>query len=48
MCLNVGAGKMSIEDVKFALDNQVLLKKANSAEPQGLFLTAIHYPEGMV
>jgi tRNA pseudouridine38-40 synthase len=48
MCLNVGAGKMSIEDVKFALDNQVLLKKANSAEPQGLFLAAIHYPEGMV
>jgi tRNA pseudouridine38-40 synthase len=44
MCLQVGAGKLTIEDVKYALDNQVLLKRSSSAEPQGLFLTEVKYP----
>lgn len=44
MCLNVGAGKLELADVKFALDNQVRLKKDLSVEARGLFLTEIKYP----
>ena len=45
MCLNVGLGKMSIEDVRIALENQTRLPKSWSVEPQGLFLTEVRYPE---
>jgi len=44
MCINVGWGKLSLTDVKFALDNQVRLKKDLSVEAKGLFLTEIRYP----
>ncbi|RMG78374.1 MAG: tRNA pseudouridine(38-40) synthase TruA [Bacteroidetes bacterium] len=44
MCLNVGLGKMDIESVKEALDQQTRLKKSLSVPPQGLFLTEIKYP----
>ncbi len=44
MCLNVGLGKTSIEEVRHALDTQTLLKKSQSAPPQGLFLTEVLYP----
>lgn len=45
MCLNVGLGKTSIDEVKAAMDQQIRLKKSYSVPPQGLFLTDIRYPE---
>jgi len=44
MCLNVGLEKMSITEVKAALDQQILLKKSWSVPPEGLFLTEVKYP----
>jgi tRNA pseudouridine38-40 synthase len=44
MCLNVGTGKTTIEEVEYALRTQTLLKNSKSAEPQGLFLMDIKYP----
>ncbi|NUO02773.1 MAG: tRNA pseudouridine synthase A [Saprospiraceae bacterium] len=44
MCLNVGLGKSSLDEVRYALDTQTLLKKSQSAPPQGLFLTEVLYP----
>lgn len=44
MCLNVGLDKLSIEEVKKALDQQTRLRKSSSAPPQGLYLTDIRYP----
>ena len=44
MCLNVGLGKLEIDDVKEAMDKQVRLKKDLSVEAKGLFLTEIRYP----
>jgi len=44
MCLNVGLGKISIEQVKSALDTQTRLSNSYSVPPQGLFLTDIRYP----
>ncbi len=43
MCLNVGLGKLELETVKTALDNQTTLTKAHSAPPHGLFLTEVKY-----
>lgn len=43
MSVNVGLGKLSVEDVKRALDTQTLLKKSYSVPPQGLFLRGIKY-----
>ena len=43
MCLNVGLGKVELEEVGKALDQQVLLKKSWSVPPEGLFLTEIRY-----
>ncbi len=45
MCLNVGLGKVGIDEVRQALDQQVLLKKSWSVPPEGLFLTEVRYPE---
>lgn len=44
MCMNVGLGKVSIEEVRKALDEQKLLDKSWSIGPQGLYLTDIRYP----
>lgn len=44
MCINVGLGKVSLEEVKTALETQTLLKKNLSVPPQGLYLTGIKYP----
>jgi tRNA pseudouridine38-40 synthase len=44
MCLNVGLGKLSLEQVKAALETQTRLSKSLSVPPQGLFLTDIRYP----
>ena len=43
MCLNVGLGKISIDDVKKAMDQQERLDKSWSVPPQGLFLCDIRY-----
>jgi tRNA pseudouridine38-40 synthase len=45
MCLNVGLGKVRIETVREAMENQRLLEKSLSAPPHGLFLMDIRYPE---
>lgn len=44
-CLKVGQGKMKIEEVKTALDNQSPLPTAWSAPAAGLYLTRIDYPQ---
>ncbi len=44
MCLNVGLNKITLNDVKTALDQQVLLQKSWSVPPEGLFLTEVRYP----
>jgi len=44
MCLNVGLGKVSLETVKEAMEQQTLLTKSLSAPPHGLFLMDIRYP----
>lgn len=46
MCLNVGLGKITLEEVAEALDKQQLLKRAESAPPEGLILSAVKYPFG--
>lgn len=44
MCLNVGLGKTTLEEVRAALDQQTRLSKALSVPPNGLFLSKIAYP----
>jgi len=44
MCLNVGAGKLSIETLARSLEEQQLLHPSTSAPPQGLALTEVRYP----
>lgn len=44
MCLNVGKGKVSLEEVRQALDQKTALKQAWSAPASGLLLTDIIYP----
>lgn len=44
MCLNVGLGKLDLQIVKEALDNQTRIEKSLSAPAHGLFLTEIRYP----
>ena len=44
MCLNVGHGKLTLEQVQTALEKQERLPKSLSVAPHGLFLTDIQYP----
>jgi len=44
MCLNVGKGKISLDELRFAMENKTALKHAWSAPASGLFLTDIRYP----
>ncbi len=44
MCLNVGLGQVSIEEVQHALERQERLQKSLSVPPNGLFLTEVRYP----
>ena len=44
MCLNVGQDKISLEEVKQALDEQRLLSKSLSVDAAGLYLKDIRYP----
>ena len=43
MCLNVGLQKITLEDVRQALEQQTLVKKSWSVPPHGLFLTEVQY-----
>jgi len=43
-CLQVGLGKLNVEDVVQSLETQQPLKKNLSVPPQGLFLVNIKYP----
>ena len=43
MTLNVGMGKITLEEVKTALETQTRLQKSWSVPPQGLFLKDIKY-----
>jgi len=42
--IRVATGKLSIDKIKQALDNQTRIDNAYSAPAQGLFLTEVHYP----
>ncbi len=44
MCLNVGRGKLELDQVSQALDRQERLPMNTSAPPEGLFLTEVRYP----
>ncbi|GJM32154.1 MAG: tRNA pseudouridine synthase A [Saprospiraceae bacterium] len=44
MCLNVGLEKLSLEEVKAAMDHQTRLQPSLSVPPQGLYLKDIRYP----
>lgn len=44
MCVNVALDKVSIDEVRHALEHQTTLKKSYSVPPQGLYLTAVRYP----
>lgn len=43
-CINVGIGKVSLEEIKCALDNQTLIKKSWSVPAHGLFISCVKYP----
>ncbi|HFB99310.1 MAG TPA: tRNA pseudouridine(38-40) synthase TruA [Phaeodactylibacter sp.] len=43
MCLNVGIGKVTLEELKLAMDNQEWLKISYSVPPNGLFLVEVGY-----
>ena len=44
MCLNVGQGKITLDEVKHAMDHQRLLTKSLSVNASGLYLKDIRYP----
>ena len=43
MCLNVSVGKVTLEQLREAMDNQTRLQKSYSVPPNGLFLNEIKY-----
>ena len=43
MCLNVGLGKVGLEEVIEALEEQTPLKMSYSVPPNGLYLTEVNY-----
>jgi len=45
MCLNVSMNKLSLNEVKKALENQERMKKNYSVPAEGLFLTEVKYGE---
>lgn len=44
MCLNVGLKRLTLDQVKSAMDNQVRLEKAWSVPAKGLYLSQVTYP----
>lgn len=47
MCLDVSRGRLTLDDVSHALDNQTRLHRHWSVPAIGLFLENIQYPEGV-
>ncbi len=47
-CLQVGRGKLNISEVKFALDDQTPMPRAESAPAHGLHLMNVEYPSGFL
>jgi len=47
-CLQAGKGKISVEDVRKALDAQAPLEYAESIAAHGLHLVAVQYPEAVL
>lgn len=47
MCINVGRGKLKIEEVKNALELQTRLERPWSAPAEGLYLYNVEYGEGI-
>lgn len=45
MCLRVGEGKLSLEQVQTALERQERLPKPWSAPAEGLYLSEVNYPD---
>lgn len=45
MCLRVGEGKLSLEDLRKSMDDQTRLPKPWSAPAAGLFLSKVDYPD---
>lgn len=45
-CLQLGRGKLTIDEVRSALDSQSPMPRAESAPAQGLHLVSIEYPVG--
>ncbi|WP_116106801.1 tRNA pseudouridine(38-40) synthase TruA [Lewinella sp. IMCC34191] len=43
-CLQIGAGKLSVDDLRTCLDRQERLPRPLSAPAEGLFLTSVVYP----
>lgn len=43
MCINVAIGKLSLEKVKKAMDEQKILDKSWSIPPEGLYLSEVKY-----
>lgn len=43
MSINIGIGKITLADVKAAMNNQSMLKKSYSVPPEGLYLCDIRY-----
>jgi len=48
MCLNVGRGKISLNEVREAMDQQMELRLSESAPAHGLFLIEVEYPEAIL
>lgn len=44
MCLRIGEGKLTPEQLREAMDKQARLPKPWSAPPSGLFLSGVNYP----
>jgi tRNA pseudouridine38-40 synthase len=44
MCLNVGKGRLTLEEVQSALDQKTTLERAWSVPAHGLYLTDVRYP----
>lgn len=43
MCMNVAGGRLSLDAVRRAMENQERLQRADSAPPEGLFLSRVVY-----
>ena len=44
MCVEVGLGKLSVEEVVGAMQSKERIRRNVSVPPEGLFLTEVRYP----